>query len=217
MKKYKVIILLLSIILLCGCSGTYNLNINEDLSVVEKIDLDIDKGDGVYQNTLKLFEENKIEKSKYKIVSSENNVKIIYSEKYNSIEEYILESKIHNMFFDNIQYNKDRKKIDIYTTSYFKLNNSGSDNIVNDYDISLLQINVTTPYKINKTNADSTNDNTMTWLLKKDTTKKSIDFSLNVDSKNNSYVQIIVLSLIGIIIIGSIVVIVTRMRKSRKI
>ena len=52
MKKIKVIILLFSIILLSGCSGTYNIKINEDLSIEENVNFTIPKDNDSYEKQL---------------------------------------------------------------------------------------------------------------------------------------------------------------------
>lgn len=217
MKKIKILIILVLVIVLTGCSGTYNLKINEDLSIDESIDLTLPIKDGLYDNTLRLFENNKIPKEDYKVTASEKDVKIKYKTRYDSFEEYVLESKLYRSLFSDINYTKDKKTLNIDTTSVFKLDNSPSTNVVNDFDISLLQIKIDTPYKILSTNADNKEDNIMIWSLNKNTSKKRINFSLNIDKKTTAYVQIIVLSLIGIIIIASVVFVLKRIKIGSKV
>lgn len=216
MKKIKVLILFLGIILLTGCSGTYNLKINEDLTVEENIDFTISSNNDAYNKTLKLFEDNNISKDKYDVVASDKNVKITYNETYDSIEDYIINSNLYKNLFDTINYENNGKKINISTSSVFKLDDSDSEFITEENNISLLQINVETPYKVVESNAENISDNIYSWTLNKDTTNKDIDFKINIRNKANSYISIIVLSLIGIIVIGTITVIVIRIIKRQK-
>lgn len=217
MRKFKFIAILLFVLLLSGCSGTYNLKINEDLTINESVDLTIDVSDGTYDSTLKLFEDNKIDESKYKIVTSDDEINIKYNEDYDSIEDYILNSKLYKNFFDTIYYTNDRRKITLSTNGYFKLQNNKSNYIVNDYDVSLIQINIETPYKVVENNAELVNKKIYSWSLNKNTTSKNIDIVLDINNKSNSYVQIIVLSLIGLIVLSSLIFILLRLKKGQKI
>ena len=216
MKKIKVLILFLGIILLTGCSGTYNLKINEDLTVEENIDFTISSNNDAYNKTLKLFEDNNISKDKYDVVASDKNVKITYNETYDSIEDYIINSKLYKNLFDTINYENNGKEINISTSSVFKLDDSDSEFITEENNISLLQINVETPYKVVESNAENISDNIYSWTLNKDTTNKDIDFKINIRNKANSYISIIVLSLIGVIVVGTITVIIIRIIKRQK-
>ena len=82
MKKLKILIVFIFVVILTGCSGTYNLKINKDFSVEEDLILKINKKDEeTYNKTIKLFKSNKIKKDKYKVTSSNDEVKIKYSEK----------------------------------------------------------------------------------------------------------------------------------------
>lgn len=217
MRKFKFIAILLFVLLLSGCSGTYNLKINEDLTINESVDLTIDVSDGAYDSTLKIFEDNKIDESKYKIVTSDDEININYNEDYDSIEDYILNSKLYKNFFDTIYYTNDRRKITLSTNGYFKLQNNKSNYIVNDYDVSLIQINIETPYKVVENNAELVNKKIYSWSLNKNTTSKNIDIVLDINNKSNSYVQIIVLSLIGLIVLSSLIFILLRLKKGQKI
>lgn len=204
MRKVKVLLLILGIILLTGCSGNYNITINEDLSVNEELDLKIKQGDKVYENTLKLFDDNNISNKKYKVVASNDTVSIKYKEKYNSIEEYLLDSKIYKNLFDNVNYNNDRKKIDISTSAKFLTNNTDSEYIIDDLDISLLQINVKTPYEVFDDNADVKTKDMSTWKIEEGMKSKSIKFSLDINKNKSAKYQIFMISLILGIVVFSI-------------
>ena len=107
-KRLKIFIISILLILVTGCSGNYNLKINDDMSINEELYLTIDNSNNAYTKTLKIFKENNIPEKDYEVVLSDNNVRITYNKKYNSIEEYLLDSKIYHELIDEIQFNKFR-------------------------------------------------------------------------------------------------------------
>lgn len=205
MKKIKIVFILVLVLLLCGCSGNYNLNIKDNLSVEEEVDLVIEQEENTYENTLKLFENNKVSPKKYKITASDKDVRIKYKEKYDSIEEYILDSKIYRIMFDEISFSNKDRRINIETNSKLLLKNKGSEYITNDLNISYFRINLKTPYKLVKCNADKKENNTYTWNLYGNTKNKTVSFILDISRNKNSINQIIVIVLIFVIVISSII------------
>lgn len=195
-NKFKLLILVVSIVLLTGCSGNYNLKINKDLSVEENLYLTIDNTSDAYKNTLKIFDDNKINKDNYNVSVSGNNVVIEYNEKFKTIDQYLLNSKIYHQLFDNISYNKSEKYIDLYTNQNLKL--KGSSYIGNTSDLDVLQINVEVPFKMVSDNSDISNDNIYTWTIDKNTESKKIAMHFTADSEGFPYGQVIVISLIVI-------------------
>ena len=183
MKKTKIFFMLLLVIFLTGCSGTYNLKINKDLTISENLEITYPNENNSYENTLKLFEDNKIDSKKYNVSLTDKNVKLVYNEEYESIEDYILNSYLYKQLFDDIDYKRENHEIKFNTTDVFDLEET-SNNVMNKEDFSLLQINVTTPLKVIKNNADQLNDNTMSWTLNKNTSKKNILFILSADNIN---------------------------------
>ena len=216
MKKVKVLVLLIGILLLCGCSGNYNVNINEDLSVNEELNLKIKQGEKVYENTLKLFDDNDISPKKYKVVAANDVVTIKYKEKYDSLEEYLLDSKIYKNLFDTVNYNNNRNKIDISSTAYFLTNNTDSEYIIDDLDISLLQINVKTPYEVFNDNADRKVKEMSTWNIKKGMKTKSIKFSLDINKNKSAKYQILMIMLIlGIVVFSAAYLVYTIIKRQK--
>lgn len=217
MRRIKIIVLLCIMFLLTGCSGTYNLNINKNLSVIESIDLVIPSKEDTYDNIVKLFDENKIDHKKYKIVSSKDIIKVNYSEEYVSVEDYIVNSKIYKLFFDDIVLEKNNKELRIQSEGVFDLSGNNSPFVNNNFDISLLQVNIHTPYKVTNNNADIKSDDVISWVFNKDTTKKEINFTINTDNKRNAYIYVIPIVSIMIIAIVFISFILSRFNKSSKI
>ena len=168
-KKLKIFIIGILLILVTGCSGNYNLKINDDMSVDEELYLTIDSTNNAYTKTLKIFKENNIPEKDYEVVLSDNNVRITYNKKYDSIEEYLLNSKVYHELIDEIQFNKSNDYIDLYVNQKLKLSNDNGIkiNVTNLTDLDVLQINIENPFDVNFSNAEIVNDNVYTWTIKK--------------------------------------------------
>lgn len=176
MKKIiKYILIIFILILLTGCSGNYNVIINSDLSVNEELELTIDNEYGQYQKTLSIFEKNDIDKDNYDVSVEDDEIKIEYNEKFNSIEEYISNSKVYKQLINNIQLNRNNDYIDIYVDENLKIKNKYTNiNGTNLVDLDVIQVNITNPFKVVLTNADMINDNVYTWSITKDDISKKI-------------------------------------------
>lgn len=176
MKKIiKYISIIFILILLTGCSGNYNVIINSDLSVNEELELTIDNEYGQYQKTLSIFEKNDIDKDNYDVSVEDDEIKIEYNEKFNSIEEYISNSKVYKQLINNIQLNRNNDYIDIYVDENLKIKNKYTNiNGTNLVDLDVIQVNITNPFKVVLTNADMINDNVYTWSITKDDISKKI-------------------------------------------
>lgn len=217
-KKLKIFIIGILLILVTGCSGNYNLKINDDMSIDEELYLTIDNTNNTYTKTLKIFKENNIPEKDYEVVLSDNNVRITYNKKYDSMEEYILDSKIYHELIDEIQFNKSNDYIDLYVNQKLKLSNDNiKSNGTNLVDLDVLQINIENPFSVNYTNAEIVNDNVYTWTIKKGDIEKKIQMQFKPSLDIFPYRQVIVLSVVIIcfIIIG--VSIYIRYKKSQKI
>ena len=218
MKKLFKILIIGFVILLTGCSGNYNLKINNDLSVKENVELSIENENDAYNKTLKIFEENKIDKEKYDVNISGDEVKISYNDEFNSIEDYLLNSKVYHQLFDRIQYNKTNKYIDLFVNENIKLkNNYNAINGSNLIDLDVIQINIENPYKMNYTNAELVNDNTYTWSIKKGDVSKRIQMQFKPSSNKFPYKPVIVGSLILIITIIFIISVIKRYKDTQRI
>ena len=217
MKKIKVFILLIGLFILTGCSGNYNIKIDEDLSVTEKAEIYLANKPYLYDRTLKVIKDNNINKKNYSVTQTSDSIKIVYKEKYESIEDYILNSKLYKQLYDEIMYDKNNNELLIKTESKMKLDSTGVDSIVNDYNVSLLQINIETPFRVLSNNSDSTYNNTYTWNLDSNINTKKIELDIKLETKKQRIKQIIVLSLIGFIFLGFIIVTLRKIIKPRKI
>lgn len=217
-KKIKYIVISVLLLLVTGCSGNYNVKINEDMSVNEELYLTIENKEGLYQKTLKIFNDNNVKEKDYKVVLSDDNLKITYNASYNSIEEYILNSKVYHQLIDNIELNKSNNYVDLYVNEKLKLSNSNmKQNGTNLTDLDVLQVNIENPFEVNFSNAELVTDNVYTWTIKNGDIEKKIQMQFKPSLDIFPYRQVIVLSVVIIcfIIIG--VSIYIRYKKSQKI
>lgn len=213
-KKLKIFIIGILLILVTGCSGNYNLKINDDMSIDEELYLTIDNTNNTYTKTLKIFKENNIPEKDYEVVLSDNNVRITYNKKYDSMEEYILDSKIYHELIDEIQFNKSNDYIDLYVNQKLKLSNDNiKSNGTNLVDLDVLQINIENPFSVNYTNAEIVNDNVYTWTIKKGDIEKKIQMHFKPSLNVFPYKQVAVLSTV---IICSLIIIFTIYRRYKK-
>ena len=217
-KKIKYIVISVLLLLVTGCSGNYNVKINEDMSVNEELYLTIENKEGLYQKTLKIFNDNNVKEKDYEVVLSDDNLKITYNASYNSIEEYILNSKVYHQLIDNIELNKSNNYVDLYVNEKLKLSNSNmKQNGTNLTDLDVLQVNIENPFEVNFSNAGLVTDNVYTWTIKNGDIEKKIQMQFKPSLDIFPYRQVIVLSVVIIcfVIIG--VSIYIRYKKSQKI
>lgn len=217
-KKIKYIVISVLLLLVTGCSGNYNVKINEDMSVNEELYLTIENKEGLYQKTLKIFNDNNVKEKDYEVVLSDDNLKITYNASYNSIEEYILNSKVYHQLIDNIELNKSNNYVDLYVNEKLKLSNSNmKQNGTNLIDLDVLQVNIENPFEVNFSNAELVTDNVYTWTIKNGDIEKKIQMQFKPSLDIFPYRQVIVLSVVIIcfVIIG--VSIYIRYKKSQKI
>ena len=217
-KKIKYIVISVLLLLVTGCSGNYNVKINEDMSVNEELYLTIENKEGLYQKTLKIFNDNNVKEKDYEVVLSDDNLKITYNASYNSIEEYILNSKVYHQLIDNIELNKSNNYVDLYVNEKLKFSNLNmKQNGTNLTDLDVLQVNIENPFEVNFSNAELVTDNVYTWTIKNGDIEKKIQMQFKPSLDIFPYRQVIVLSVVIIcfVIIG--VSIYIRYKKSQKI
>ena len=218
-KKLKIFIIGILLILVTGCSGNYNIKINDDMSIDEELYLTIDSSNNAYTKTLKIFKENNIPEDDYEVVLSDNNERITYNKKYDSIEEYLLNSKVYHELIDEIQFNKSNNYIDLYVNQKLKVSNDNGIkmNGTNLVDLDVLQINIENPFDVNFSNAEIVNDNVYTWTIKKGDTEKKIQMQFKPSLNIFPYKQVAVLSTVIVCILIIIFTIYGRYKKRQKI
>lgn len=213
MKKIRIVFLILIILLITGCAGTYNLKIDEDLSVKEELSVTVADKEENHLMLERLLSNEVDNKDDYSISNEGDNIKVDYKHEYSSIEEYLLESDLYKQLFDNVSYNTDDKEFSLSTSNILNLTNS---NLNNAYDIKSLQINVITPLKVIEENADLTSENTYSWTLNQKTREKYMYITINKSAKLSRGTTIVLVVLVVAIALTAIII-VKRLSESKKI
>lgn len=191
MRKIKILLLLLVILLFTGCTGKYDVSINDDLSVDENLYLELPNVD--YEKTLSIFKKNNIDKENYSVFVSSDSVIIKYKDSFKSIDDYILSSKVYHQLVDEIQYTRNDNYIDIYIDEKLKLKSEEEIGLIgNSNDIDSLDINLELPFKVLNNNSDSFNKNTYTWNIENGDVDKKIFIQFNPNRSNNLSLQLVV-------------------------
>lgn len=214
MKRIKIVILLIAIILITGCSGNYNLNINKDLTVSEELSVILEDEASSYDKINELFINNNIDNDKYRVVTEGNNLNVTYKESYDSLEDYLLNSFLYKQLFEKISYNTDRNEFsleasNIFNTTSSKLNYSNS--------IKSLRINVTTPLDIIDENSDTSSEDTYTWTIDNKTKEKDAYLIFSINSKRISFGSGLVIISFALVILVLIGMGIKKILNSRKI
>lgn len=204
MKKIKIFLVLIFVTLLSGCSGVYNLKINDNLSIDESVNLKINYNEESYDKAINLFKENNISEDDYSIVVNDNSMEIEYKNSYDSVEDYLINSKLYSQLFPNIDYANDNNKLLLNTNSVFSNN------------VKLLNINVETPFNVTDNNADDKNENIYTWSINSSTGYKEINLEIDLDNKKNKNIYILLIVFTTIILLLPIIHFLSKYIKSRK-
>lgn len=203
----KKIYLLILILLICGCSANYNLEIKED-SFYEKIDVIINKSDIPDSN--QTIDGIELSDQITPFLQSQNSVfftnpSIKYNKKIEEISDYysvimdyeykpseFKDSNTLNMCFSDFEFNEeDNYYIHAYGTFYCLY----TDNI---------DINIKTNNKVLKNNADSVKGNVYTWNINtKNNNSVDIEFEI---TKTVSHTNIIIYVVLFIIVVVAVVV-----------
>lgn len=215
MKKIRILVISLLLFLFCGCSGNYNLTINDDLTFNEELDIYIESDNNNYEKTISLLEKAEIDSNKYEVYVDDGKVYINYKEEYDTLEDYLLNSKLYHVLFDTVDYSKDNVGMTINTENNFKLDDKGSNEVVNSYDIDNLKINIKMPFYMNKSNEDSKQNDIYTWEINKNDTKKEINMDFSY--KKASTLSIVLIVLLAIVAITFVALIIRNLIKSNKI
>ena len=161
-----------------------------------------------------MFINNNIDEKDYRIVIENNDLNVTYNNKYDSIEDYLLNSFLYKQLFDNISYNTDRKEFSLEASNIFNNNNSTL-NFSNR--IKSLQIKVDTPLNVVEENSDSSTDNSYIWNIDNKTKEKDLYLIFSVDNNIFTTGNILVFGAIIIVLIILVYSLIKRLLSSRKI
>lgn len=218
MKKIKVLFVFLTILLLSGCTGVYNIKIDENQMVEESVEFNLEKQEETYDRIRQLFSNYDLDEEDYTITETNDSVKVVYTKDYMNIEDFIVNSVLYKELYGDIKYTNDGSVVEFNGNAKLVTNTPlGDYDLVNNYDIPILKINLEVANDVISHNADEVNDKLYTWSIDKDTTDKTISLKFSSDNNSKNRLYIIVLVIIGVIVVGSIAIIGYRYVKRQKL
>ncbi|MBE6159642.1 MAG: hypothetical protein E7157_01185 [Lactobacillales bacterium] len=193
MKKHRLLALIISCLLLTGCTVDYNVEIKNDNTVNENIMLN-----GQKVNSNKEFQKikkeiknqisNTLNKYEYQYnIKNENNSVVVEINK-NSNFEILLSNSLYNEFFEDYELfvNKGIKTFKNTGTNYlaelFVTKNYEQDLKV-EKEVDVLNVNIKFENIVTEHNADKYDEktNTYTWIFTENDIQKTINFSYDTD------------------------------------
>lgn len=194
MRKVKeMLLLIIGVFMLCGCSVTYNLTIDES-SIKEETLIHQDNSNLEELNALYLdkpvnynvfVEDDDIESIGKendiyvrKFVAREGGIDVrYYYDKFN--KNTISSSFAARKAFTNVGYYYDKGANTIQLST-----NNGSKAFFEYPELDNLTINITTSYNVRSHNATSVKGNTYTWNFSKDDNSKNIVLVMDIEKKD---------------------------------
>lgn len=209
----KKIFLILLFFLLTGCSASYNLSIDEEITnenvsiMIPKEVIDKETIQNQFSTNTPVYN-NKSDYYKEAITEDNNNYYINYS--YNHKTDQFKDSKFINLCYDDNEIEVDNSKISFSTGKKFKCINMDD-----GVHIDNIEINITTKLKVRKNNADKVKDNTYTWIINEDNyqnkpinleIKKPTTVRETIEGTTNGVLTIIIIIIfiVAIVVVGVI-------------
>ena len=232
MKRIKIFILMLTIILLSGCSVEYNLTINEDSSVNERVvakevtnRMKAKTGLSEEQSINYLYE--MFDRTGLKTsISSKKEVSTTIatvSGSHSSLEKY--KNNFTSDVFNKVKVLKNKNNVTIEFDQSQKLSSTAARGLVYD-DIT---INITVPFKVIKHNADRYKNDTYTWDIKTDEDLRKIKITYDETNLKNAKTikfgkfkfnvkySFIAVGIIALVVIGIVIVVYHNNKKNNRI
>ena len=202
----KIVILVLSLFLITGCSVQYNVVI-DDKTVTETA-LIFENND-FYSTYYKSSKTNVLNMlvDDYKDILKENSYDyqiikdgpfVEVKKEYDNVETYLNQSILFNDYFDKITYSKENNKIKIETEGFHP--NDQED--PSRFNISSLDIAIKCSYQVTNSNASKVDEKTNTYhfILNDEMEDFKIILEYDVSKKFNPYLKNV------LIIIGAVVI-----------
>jgi len=205
----KLVLLLISILVITGCSVKYNITINEDLSLTEEAKL---TGTASFfanyykttkTNVLKSFidiYQDILKENKYEYELKEDDIPYVnVTRKYKSVSDYVNNSKLFNGYFDEVKYSEDGNIKKIETIGF----NDNNPDDPERFNVKELTIAIKCAYDVKNHNAKNVDKKTNTFYyeLNKDNNKILLEYNTSVKFNSNSE-TIRTLIIFGIVVIG---------------
>lgn len=211
-KMKKILLAVLVLFIMTGCSLDYNIILKDDLSIKEEFEAseplnyffeeyefyDRDEIIDIF------FERDKEKQPKvsYKKINNKDDTGAIISAEYKDLKDYLNRTTIYKQYFEKIEVSEESNIVSIeskgkfypYVTQDFER-----------YAIDDAKIKIKVPFKVIENNADEIEKDIYIWKIDKETKNKKI--ILRFDKKNNiklnnekNMTLTIVISVISIII-----------------
>ncbi len=217
MKKYKIVLLIVILLSLTGCSFEYNMKIDTNTISEENIVYipNTDKND-IKQEVEKLVSRytgptNSLGMYKQSVIEDNNNFGMSYKKNYDTLNDYN-NSLSFSICYDNYKLIKEKDKIVISTSKRFNCFNKYS-------ELDDVTINIDSSLEVESSNADEVNGNIYTWNINKSNAdNKPINIVLkpNTEQKEKQRQLSVVLLVIAAFILLGIIVFLIRTRGKRK-
>lgn len=217
MTRKKILLLIIILFSLTGCTVEYNVEINTN-SIKEDniVYINNSNKDNIKQKVEELVNNytgptNSLGMYEQTIVEKNNNFGMSYKKEYSDIEDYN-NSLSFSLCYDNYKLIKEKEKIIISTSERF--------NCFNKYkELDNVTINIKSNLDVLSSNADVINDNIYTWHINKENaSNKNINIVFKPNTESNKQGKIIsafVLVLLSFIIFG-IIILLIRLISKRK-
>ena len=194
MKYLKKILFVFIIFILSGCSVEYNLYVNEDKTVSEKViaeektnkleSLTRTKGDQAITYIYNMYKREG-EDINLSNQSSKDTTKVLATAYHNNIEEYA--SKFTSDVIKKADVTKSDGVVTLLLNQSQKLNNDESYSLIYDN----IKVNINIPFKVIEHNADTVTGNTYTWNISRNSDLKNIKISYDEEKiKNKTSIKI---------------------------
>ena len=217
MKEYKLVLLIIILLSLTGCSFEYNIKVNTNTITEENviyiantnknnIKQEVESLVNNYTgptNSLGMYEQSVVEKN--------NEFGMSYKKTYDELTDYN-HSLSFSICYDNYKLIKEKDKIVISTSKRFNCFNKYS-------DLDDVTINIDSRLEVESSNADEVNGNIYTWNINKSNAdNKPINIVLkpNTEQKEKQRQLSVVLLVISAFILLGIIVFLIRLKGKRK-
>ena len=220
----KIVILVIGLFLLTGCSSKYNLIINEDLSVIEEASLT--GTESFFSNYYKSTKTNVLKSfiDIYKDILDENSYTyelisgdkpyVLVKNKYDSVNSYINKSILFNGYFDEVKYTEDGNIKKIETIGF----NDNNPDDPERFTVKELTITIKCPFKVINHNAKNVDKKTNTYYyeLSKENDKIMLEYDTSGKFNPNADLIKTLLIMFLIVIVAWIVIIIVNKNNNKQ-
>ena len=212
----KIVILIITLFLITGCSVKYSVVINEDLTLVEEAKLtgtnsffqDYYKTTrtNVLKSFIEIYEDTLKENNyQYELIEDKTTPYVIVNKKYENALDYVNNSILFNKYFEEVKYTEDGNIKKIETIGY----NGDIPDDQEQFLVKELEISIRCPYKVKNHTAKSvdTNTNTYYYELNSDNNKILLEYDASTKfNPNSGLIKILTILIFSLFVIWVVIV-----------